>query len=584
VGAFPVHSRFGLDQGFDVYDDSLDEAASRTALAERRGADVVSAARRWLTENGTGRTFTWVHLFDPHAPYDPPAPFPRGYDGEVAYVDGVVGDLLAGAGKDVLVIVMADHGEGLGDHGEETHSLFIYDSTTRIPLILKGPGVPAGLEVSAQVRSIDVLPTVLDFLGLEDRCAACQGESLVPLLSGGDGGSRVSYAETYFPRLNLGWSELRSLRAGGFKYVEAPEPELYDVSSDPGETRNLADQRPEKVRELRSSLRAMETGFELPNDSEVDRETLAALRSLGYVTARTPPDMESRPDPKSRLPVWNAVQSGMDLVARGKWEEAITRLEGVTRDEPELLLARTHLAAAYFQKGRYQEVGRECGAILSRDADDFDATLLLGRSLLRMGQEDESRRVLVRATELDPSSAAPWVELAQLSLRRSRADAERFLSEARKRDAGAADVLVMEGKLATLSGDASGAESLFRRAIDAAPYESEPRVQLGNLLLAQRRLDEAAGLFEEGLRTEPESAVLHLGLGHSFALAGKMDRAIESFESALALDPGSPLVLNSLGFAYLEAGSPEKAQALFTRSLEIAPDQPQLRDVLGPKK
>jgi arylsulfatase A-like enzyme/Tfp pilus assembly protein PilF len=576
VGAFPLDSRFGLDQGFDVYDDSFGGPASRSALAERRGAAVVGVARAWLEANRGERTFAWVHLFDPHAPYAPPPPFPAGYEGEVAYVDHVLGDLFSAASSETLVIVMADHGEGLGEHGEDTHSLFIYDSTIRIPLLMRGPGIPAGASPSSQVRSIDVLPTILELLGEEELCPACEGESLVPLLRGQSADPRPSYAETYFPLLNLGWSELQSVRSGGWKYIDAPEPELYHVESDPGELSNVIGANREKAEELSEHLASLDRAAPVARAPVVDAETLDALRSLGYASAAVPPAPSSRPDPKARLQVWEGVRRGMDLSARGEWALAIAELESVTREEPDLLLARTHLAAAYFESGRYGDAVRECGAILAREGDDYDATLLLGKTLLRLGRGDESRKILARAAELDPASAAPWVELSQLSLRRSKAEAERFLAEARSREPEASGVLVMEGKLAVLNGDAVSAEGYFRKALEGAPYDVDARVQLGNLLLAQRRLEDAQALFEDGLRSRPDAAAYHVGLGHSLALSKKMEPAIAAFEKALSLDPRSTLVLNSLGFAYLEAGRPGEAMALFQRSLELDLNQAEL--------
>lgn len=587
VGAFPVDSRFGLAQGFDVYDESFSHPASRLALAERRASEVVSRARQWLAANGTGRTFTWVHLFDPHAPYEPPDPFPRSYDGEVAYVDSVLSDLFSAVGEDTLVVVTADHGEGLGEHGEKTHSLFVYDSTIRVPLLMRGPGVRPGTVVEAPVRSIDILPTILDLVGLGGACQDCEGESLVAALSGEDAQDRAAYAETYFPLLNLGWSELKSVRAGGFKLIDAPEPELYHVASDPGETTNVIADNPEKADELRAALRRLEESSRASDPAtsapEVDADTAAALRSLGYLSSSSPPASASRPDPKTRLALWEGIREAMGLVVRGEWDQAISELEVVLRDEPELLLARTYLAAAYFGRGRYSETARACGMILERAPGDYDATLLLGRSLLRLGRDEEAKNVLGRAAELDPASSDPWVELAQLHLRRSKEEAERFLVEARKRDEHSFGVLLLRGKLAALNGDPLGAENLFRSALDAAPFEDEPRVQLGNLLLSERRLEEARGLFEEGLRIRPRVAAFHLGLGHGFALGSNLDGAISAFEKALELEPNSTTVLNSLGFAQLEVGHTEKGLALLRRSLELEPNQPELRGLLQKK-
>ncbi len=585
VGGFPVDSRFGLDQGFDLYDDSLGRSRSRVSFSERRASEVVAPARSWIAGRGENLYFVWVHLFDPHAPYDPPDPFPDDYEGEVAYVDATLKELLAAVSRDTFVAVTADHGEGLGEHGERTHSLFVYDSTLRVPWLLRGPGVAAGTVVEDSAGSVDIVPTILDLVGMNEGCGRCQGRSLVPALEGKPLPPKPSYAETYFPRLNLGWSELRSLRVGGWKYIEAPEPELYEIETDPGENRNLASVNPGKLRELVSDLDRFEdsTAGTGPAEQVLDPKTRAMLRSLGYLSSEiidTPSG--SRPDPKSRLHVWEGIRSGMDLVARGEMDRAIEVLEGAVRAEPDLLLARTYLALAYFERGRYAAAVEQCGGILAREPSDFDGTLILGKSLLRLGRGAEARLALERAASIDDASPEPWVELAQLHLlARSRSEVEAAFRKAAERDGKAPSVLLLQGKIAMMSGSMPYAEKLFRAAIEAAPAEEEPRVQLGNLLLTQRRLEEAEELFRESLVMRPQAAGLHLGLGQTRALAGKLQEAISLFEKALALSPESTLVLNSLGYAYVEAGQAAKGQALLKRSLQIQPEQPELRSILG---
>jgi arylsulfatase A-like enzyme/Flp pilus assembly protein TadD len=593
VGAFPLDARFGLGQGFDLYDDDFGESHGRLAFAERRAEDVVAAARRWLTIARSEPTFTWVHLFDPHAPYEAPAPFgnayPDGYDGEVAYVDHALGALFESVGEDTLVVVTADHGEGLGEHGESTHSLFVYDSTLRVPLILRGPGVAPGAVVKDVALSIDIVPTVLELVGKAGSCVHCQGRSLVPALEGRSLPTVATYAETYFPRLNLGWSELRSSRRGKWKLIAAPEPELYDLDADPGELRNIASAHPGEVRGLEAELAKLEAATAGPDASAaspdvLDSGTLAMLRSLGYASSSRPPTPtpgSPLPDPKTRLEDWESIRRGMDQLARGETDEAIETFEKLLQRSAELVLARSYLATAYFDRGRFRDAAAECTTLLTRVPGDFDATLLFGRSLLRLGKDPEARELLERAAAIDSASADPWVELAQLALhRRSNEQAESSLAEARKRDDRAPGVKMVEGKIAMLRGDLRSADAAFRGALDAAPFEEEPRTQLGNLLLTERRLAEAEGLFRDGLRYRPQSSQLHVGLGNTLALAGRMGEAIPELERALALSPDSPMVLNSLGFAYGQTGSSEKGLALLKRSLELSPDQPELRSFL----
>jgi tetratricopeptide (TPR) repeat protein len=430
-----------------------------------------------------------------------------------------------------------------------------------------------------------LVPTILDLVGMTDRCPRCQGRSLVPALEGEALSPEPSYAETYFPRLNLGWSELRSLRAGSFKYIDAPEPELYDLATDPGELRNIAAWNPERVRELDSDLDRVEkaSAGAVATEEILDPQVRAILRSLGYLTSESAAEATgSRPDPKSRLEVWERVRAGMDLTARGETDAAIEALETAVAKEPDLVLARTYLALAYFERQRYAEARDQCQEILARAPEDFDGTLLLGKSLLRLGRNDEALEALKRAAAIDAESVEPWVEIAQLHLAsKSRSEADAALVKATAIDQNAPSVLLLQGKIAMMSGSAQYAEKLFRAAIEAAPAEEDPRVQLGNLFLTQRRLEEAEDLYRESLALRPEAAALHLGLGHARALSGKLDQAIPIFEKALELSPDSTLVLNSLGFAYLEAGEIEKGEAVLKRSLQIQPSQPELNALLG---
>jgi choline-sulfatase len=257
IGSSVLKRGFGFGQGFDVYDDEMPKASSRKLAgeyAERRAGKVVDRAVRWL-ESRSGKPFLlWVHLFDPHSPYDPPAPYRekyrgRPYDGEIAYADSELGRLFSAVDKvspseQTLIAVLSDHGESLSDHGEYNHGVFLYDSTLRIAFLLAGPGVPAGVRVKQQARAIDLLPTVLSLMNLKPP-SGLPGASLTPAFSGKDVGAEYSYAETLYPKINMGWSELRGIRTSQWKYVRAPRPELYNLVKDPGEKKNIAAYHPE---------------------------------------------------------------------------------------------------------------------------------------------------------------------------------------------------------------------------------------------------------------------------------------------------------------------------------------------------
>ena len=261
--------------------------------AERRAGDTVDKAVKWLDGRGGDKPFfLWVHLYDPHAPYDPPSPFrerykTRPYDGEIAYADHEIGRLMESLqrkspAEKTLVAVLSDHGESLGEHGEFSHGVFLYDSTLRIAFLLSGPGVPPGTRVPQQARTIDLLPTLLELMG-GAAPAGVEGASLVPLFHGKEANTAISYAETLYPKINLGWAELRGIRTNQWKYIRAPKPELYDLSRDPNESKNVLAEHPSEVRMLEAHLTAAShsQGSEKVETTTMDEHTLEQLKSLG---------------------------------------------------------------------------------------------------------------------------------------------------------------------------------------------------------------------------------------------------------------------------------------------------------------
>lgn len=302
VGAEVLDARHGLDQGFATYDDEIAGAGVSpfAYYAERRGEQVVGAASRWLEAQGDGPVFAWVHLFDPHAPYRPPEPershYPSGYNGEIAYTDRVVGQLLdywqARRGLEhTLVVVTADHGEALGEHGEATHGVLVHDATLLVPLVIRAPGLRAERPIAEPVSLIDVLPTLLTLLGLPGP-EGMQGRDLTPLLNGGavSWSPASGYAESLYARLHHGCAPLYALRDRGWKLVRGRTDELYDLASDPAESRDVATAEPDRRAALGSALEELAAGLDqgeaeaLPLDDEARR----ALQALGYASFPSP--------------------------------------------------------------------------------------------------------------------------------------------------------------------------------------------------------------------------------------------------------------------------------------------------------
>jgi choline-sulfatase len=415
VGAFPLARRFGLDRGFETYDDTFERAPGlHFDFAERRGDRVVEAAEAWLRE-ATGPVFVWAHLYDPHAPYDPPEGF-RGadpYRGEIAFADAALGRLLETWSRrpgPSFVAVTSDHGEAFGEHGEESHGLFVYDTTLRVPLLLRGPRLPAGLRVRATVGLQD-LPATLAALGgageLEGRSLAPHWEattatpSPVPL-----------YGETLAPRLDFGWSDLRAWRDGRYKYVRAPRPELFDLEEDPAEARNLVAARPEVAarlaRDLEAALGRMGDAFSRKAN---DSETAERLRALGYVSG--PGGRGSLADPKDRIEVARRIAA-----ATGPFEspkEVVSVYREIDRLDPENPLVGFRLADALLRAGRPAEAIPVFRRVTTGGARSADPFVGLATACAQLGRLAEAKKALEQALEVDPGSGQAHYNLGEIA-------------------------------------------------------------------------------------------------------------------------------------------------------------------------
>lgn len=428
VSSFTVDSRFGLDQGFDFYDDTFAEKEMlKSFRSEKRAEKVFASFSQWLDENFDQNFFCWIHFFDPHVPYDPPPPFKEDfpespYDGEISYMDHYIGQILDELReKDIfdktIIILAGDHGEAFGEKDEIDHGYFIYDVTLRVPLIFYSPKyLPQGKVVEARVRLIDVMPTVLEMLAIPIG-EEVQGVSLLPYIEGRTKQSLSSYIETYFPRENYGCSELIGLIHGDWKYVQAPKPELYDLKSDPREENNVF-QKEEKVASiLMKKLEGMISEFSLKKKTERRRLTSQEkerLRSLGYVDsgllkARTEPYL---PDPKDKIGEYRLFFQGNVYETRGdyskakkyyeqllclnpdvphnyvrlaylyqlmdKTEEAVQLLEQGRERIPDSKIVLTGLGFAYLKLGKRKEALETCQLVLRLDPKFFDVLFLAG--------------------------------------------------------------------------------------------------------------------------------------------------------------------------------------------------------------
>jgi choline-sulfatase len=476
VSAFPLDSRFGLDRGFDLYDDQLGdpERVASFRMTERRGAATVAAARRFVASEPGRPWFCWVHLYEPHAPYEPPGALASRfadapYKGEVAAADEALGPLLdplVAAGREgrTLVVVTSDHGESLGEHGEKTHGIFAYEATLRVPLILYAPALFEPRVVADPVRHVDILPTVMDALGAP-LPRDLPGRSLLKLASGESQAPASSYFEALTAAGTRGWAPLHGVVREERKYIALPLPELYDLRTDPAEASNLAGSRPEAVDALRSLLSSLQVEPQEPALPE-SADTRERLQSLGYLTASgaLSSKLTEADDPKRLIAYEGQLEQLVNRQAQGDQDGARELGRDLVRAQPDSPLVLMHVAVLEHDSGqgaraigllehallkspdepqvaallgRYlTEAGRPAEAVkrlrgpAARNTPDVDVLMVLGAALAQTGAQDAALREIAKAQAIDPTNALCWLNLGTVHLMAGRIDDARAAFEA----------------------------------------------------------------------------------------------------------------------------------------------------------
>jgi arylsulfatase A-like enzyme/Tfp pilus assembly protein PilF len=577
VGGFPLTKRFGLTPGFDVYDDQMPETrgAIEISMPERRADIVVSRALDWMGRQTT-QFFEWVHVFDPHSPYRPPADFAaqyasQPYYGEVAFVDRALGplfDRLSSLSRPTLVIVTADHGESLGEHGELTHGMFAYEATIHVPLIVarvdpRASAAPSGVVVDSPVRHIDIVPTVLEAVGA-DPDPKLLGASLRTAI-GGAAGDRPSYFESMTYNLVRGWAPLRGVLSERNKYIDLPIPELYDLRADPKEAQNLASAQRDRLQVLTNLLRTYNVAP--PNrPGQETAEAAAALRSLGYVQGSAPARAAyaEADDPKRLVDVDRDLHAATRLAEDGKRDEAIAMLNSVIARRRDTADAYISLAHAYWEGGQPELAIATLEKGLTSGAPDRDIRIRLGIYLA------ESHTDANRAIKILQGMSAEDVE-ALNGIGIAYGDAGRYE-------------------------DAIGA---FTRVLTLDPTNGLAYQNLASMVLRQglatknateraAKVREAEAYARKAIDVDPALADAFTTLGVALSTAGRKDEAIASWKRAVDLDGAQFNALYNLWFELAEAGRRDEAVQYGRQFVAtappafFAPDIHRIRAYLGP--
>jgi choline-sulfatase len=553
VGAYVLDSRFGLDQGFDVYDDEIPRRQDATGSlgAERRGDVVATRAIAWLRSlPDDGRPFfLWMHVYDPHAPYTPPSEWlaragGQAYDGEVAFADAQLGALLdalqaMGPRERTLIIAAGDHGESLGEHGEATHGMLLYEAALRVPLVFAAAGLPVATH-DEPASLVDVFPTVLGLLGL-DRPGPLDGRDL--FRAGGETQSREVYAETKYPEA-AGCSPLLALVDRRWKYIGGPErPELYDLAQDPEERRDVASDHQAIVDAMGPRAAAIAARAAAGVEAAPSAEVVERLRALGYV-ARPPsprPTGEAAPSPVTMVGEWSRFEDALGDLHRGEVERATATLAALVRERPDAPIFQATYARALTDARRTADAlaayraalrrwpqdtmllhglavaGRKAGladeamkaeqAVLAIDPTDASAHNGIGLLHVRAGRFAEARAEFERAVALDPSAVSYWVNLGNARFARGDDDdAEAAYREALRLDASSLDATNGLALLMVNTGRAAAAIPLLERVLAAAPHFYEAWLNLGRALQATGNRAQAADAYRRVLAAPPHAA------------------------------------------------------------------------------
>lgn len=546
----------GFDRGFDHYDNfpaNLPKTASRYGRVERRGMDVVHRAENWLLSHQTSqRRFVWVHLYDPHDPYDPPLPYRRIYagrlyDGEVAYADSALGAFLAflkrtGSYDRSLIVVVGDHGEGLGEHGEQTHGIFLYDSTTHVPLILKLPSLlgdgspPGGRALAAQVRTLDIFPTILELEGV-NFSGHLDGASLRVLWSrppvsaarnddeadkASLAGERVVFGETDYP-IHFGWAPLKSVRAGGLKYIEAPQPEFYNLRADPRETTNLYEPWNENLQRLRAMMAGIQSKSKnfAGQSSLVGSQTLNELRALGYLGSQpgstTVPAPSLLPDPKDKIAVYNLIHSAM---------------------------------------------------VASEERDTGTA-----------------RQALSRALSLDPTSVVALTQLGEIELEQGNYKrAAELLAQSRRIRPGDPTTALDEARARYATGDLAGARDVLAPSAGGALVQYDALYLFGQIYARLNDWNKAQDQLEAAIIRNPTKSQAYIELARVLLEQHNPADALERLGQAARLSPRSPEVLRLMSQAYLQQGEKAKAEKASKRAKNLTVSEPKVPSHVNDEK
>lgn len=565
IAAFVLDGRWGLKQGFQHYDDKFDLRKYKhidLGAVQRPGNQVMDAALAWLEEQKGNPFFAWIHLYDPHSPYEPPEPYYSEYshqglsglyDGEIAFMDEQIGRCVSwleknGLNKNTVIILIGDHGEGLGSHGEGTHGYFIYEYAVHVPLLIIAPFPELqGQRSTSQVRIVDIFPTLMEIVAVTPP-AQTHGRSLLPLMfqpqKEADG---FAYAESMSPNIQFGWSSIHSLQTTQYKYIDTPKAELYDLTRDPDEQTNLLRQYPDIAREMKDTLDRLmeETSWDAPTPqaANLDKETIEKLSALGYIgapvaTKKTSGEEGPLPDPKDKFPVFQAVTAAGAMVLEKKYSEAVVKLESALQEEPMIPQALLVLSTCYVELGRTEEAKAKLDLLLKEDPENIPALISMANILLEERKDEDVIALCKQALSVDERSSQAHILIGEIYL-----------------------------------GQLKYSEALrhLEKAVEIQPKVTRSRLSLGACLLGFKQYDRAEVELKQVVLEAPKFPLAHFNLGLLYEETGRLEEAREAYIEEVANYPREFKARFNLGKLLFKLGDRPGSLAQMREVVKITP-------------
>jgi arylsulfatase A-like enzyme/Tfp pilus assembly protein PilF len=558
ISSFALDQSWGLARGFDSYDDAFSQEAysnRELGLVERKAGESVDHALTWLRKPSTRPFFFWLHLYDAHSPYSPPEPFSnqyveRPYDGEIAYVDHELARVIFWLKAEKLydkttIVVVSDHGESLGEHGEREHGFFVYNSTVHVPLIIKperGSRVQAG-RVIAPVETVAMAPTLLQLAGIKDALLEKQFQSASLLAPGTGSVERPAYSETFYPTNAFGWSPLHALETNRYHYIDAPSPELYDVIADPEESKNIYDEQKATsavLKEKLSSLVRTEPYSEgTRREQGISADAAEKLSALGYVASRMPVSEEALarglPDPKDKITEFNAIMSMEEAFHKGEFDRAMDLAGELRKKDPRLYIVPFYMAQGAMMQQDWQRAADSFRECLELNPGFDQAMTGLSRALIFLGKLDEGKSWAEKALNLNPQNYRALYQLGFVETSRDKDKAIQYYEKA----------VAIQGSFAPLRRD------------------------LGLLQLQKQNYSEAIKHLSKAVELGINDAGLYNYLGMAYSRTGKFAKAIENYQTALELNPKLAATRVNLAGVYERMNRPKEAAAEYKAACQM---------------